>query len=146
MQAYPMPSQTIVWVTLWELSKDYELKKEAVLLNHLSKTVLVTFRTERQTKLVLDFLFRKAPRVSCPCISSTVIGPTPACVVNVSTSLAPCRHCCVILSSLDNVFAKACNCRLHFPVLILLILLDLGAVSLLTYQHLTVMQTIRCQL
>jgi len=71
MQAYKLPSQAGVWVVLWELSKDYELKKEAVLLNHLSNSVLVTFRTERQAKIVFDFLSRKpvvfkAPRVSCP--------------------------------------------------------------------------------
>lgn len=55
MQAYQLPSQTIVWVTLWDLSIDYGLKKEAVLLNHMSNSVLVTFTTERHAKSVLTF-------------------------------------------------------------------------------------------
>lgn len=108
MQAYELPSQAILWVIMRDLSKDYELKKDAVLLNHLSRSVLVTFRTERQAKLVFDFLSRKkvffkAPRVRVPCITSQQQGRLLHLPVNVRTTLAPHGHCCLILRGVKRV-------------------------------------------
>ena len=44
------------------------MKKEAVLLNHLSKSVVVTFKTEQQAREIYSFMDKKkivfkAPRV-----------------------------------------------------------------------------------
>ena len=76
MQEYELPSQSIVWAIMKDISKDWEMKKEAVLLNHLSKAVVVTFRTERHARTVYDFLWRKkiifkAPKVPCPSFQHT---------------------------------------------------------------------------
>ena len=51
------------------LEDELALKKEAVLLNHLSKSVVVTFKTEREARQVYGFMDKKkivfkAPRVS----------------------------------------------------------------------------------
>ena len=50
------------------LMDEMALKKEAVLLNHLSKSVAVTFNTEQQARKVYGFMDKKkivfkAPRV-----------------------------------------------------------------------------------
>ena len=50
------------------LEDELALKKEAVLLNHLSKSVVVTFKTEQQARKVYGFMDKKkivfkAPRV-----------------------------------------------------------------------------------
>ena len=69
VQEFELPSQSIVCTIMKDITKDWEMKKEAVLLNHLTKAVVVTFRTERHAKTVYDFLSRKkiifkAPKVS----------------------------------------------------------------------------------
>ena len=68
VQEFELPSQSIVWAIMKEVTKDWEMKKEAILLNHLTKSVVVTFRTERHAKTVYDFLMKKkiifkAPKV-----------------------------------------------------------------------------------
>ena len=50
------------------LEDELALKKEAVLLNHLSKSVVVTFKTEQEARKVYGFMDKKkivfkAPRV-----------------------------------------------------------------------------------
>ena len=72
VQAYELPSQMLVWSWMRDESKDTELKKEAVILNHLTKSIVVTFKTERHAKTAYDFLMRKkvifkAPKVCVPC-------------------------------------------------------------------------------
>ena len=75
MQEFELPSQSIVCTIMKDITKDWEMKKEAVLLNHLSKAVVVTFRTERHARTVYDFLFRKkiifkAPKVCCQALQT----------------------------------------------------------------------------
>lgn len=71
VQAYELPSQALVWSIMKRIVGDDELKKERVLLNHLSKNVLVTFVSEQQAWRAYGFLDKKkvvfkAPRVSAP--------------------------------------------------------------------------------
>ena len=69
MQAYELPSQAVVWTIVKTILEDeLALKKEAVLLNHLSKSVVVTFSSEQQARRVYSFMDKKkivfkAPRV-----------------------------------------------------------------------------------
>ena len=85
MQEFELPSQSIVWAIMKDITKDWEMKKEAILLNHLTKSVVVTFRTERHAKTVYDFLMKKkiifkAPKVSCPNLPLDHAPPQVQCL------------------------------------------------------------------
>ncbi|CAK0786337.1 hypothetical protein CVIRNUC_009550 [Coccomyxa viridis] len=68
--AYELPSQAVVWTIVKTILEDeLALKKEAVLLNHLSKSVVVTFKTEQEARKVYGFMDKKkivfkAPRTA----------------------------------------------------------------------------------
>lgn len=68
LQAYELPTQLTAWANMKQITQDEKLKREAVLLNHVTKTVIVNFRKEQDARLAHKCLSKrqvvfKAPRV-----------------------------------------------------------------------------------
>ena len=79
LQAYELPTQLTAWAAMKDITKDEKLKQEAVLLNHVTKTVIINFRTEHDARLAHKWMSKKkvvfkAPRVRTPMKRSKLLS------------------------------------------------------------------------